>query len=798
MRSALMSVTAARCRGGERGEMKTPKELEEAVQSYQNGDRGSFDRIYELSYRYLYTCISRVVKNEDAAMDMLQETYLEISRSIGQLNRTEDFLSWAAMIGNRKCFAYLKKTNRMVLVGTDGEEEEADYFESIADDESFIPESILQDREKQRLMREIIDGLSDMQRLCVIGYYYNEEKQEQIAEELGIPVNTVKSHLNRAKANIKKGVLELEEKKGTRIYSLAPFMLLFLRREMEDCVFKPMPKGLRARLEADASETLPGGDGAKNGGMQAGQSMQGGQISGGSLLGRLAGASLKVKIAAGVIAACGTIAVAGAVAGSQSHPENEEAAYEESLAETGQQMGAQMDENASGSGSDTADTANTASGSSVQTEEGQTETAAVEEEERTEYGQLAISGQYDTIRNARDGLAIVCKDEKWGLVSYDNEVLVPLEYTYACNMLNDDGQTFFGNDGDYRVFDREGNEIFRTEHKIEAVSEGVVLWEEADMDAYLNAYGYVRLDGTVLYEPAVEQIYDQSGAVGFNEGYAICTDYESEQRLSADGERFPIFDARYERLYAEEMEPAADTTTQSSADGAAFDLAHPIGCVYRGYYVSLGMPFEDVYGNVYVHDAQGTQEYVLKIRDLAEYAGYSWDDPELRWVVWGFQTNGVLCQSYETTLCISLEDGSRKQYFLIDTTKQDMIEDEYGYREPVISDASILATGEFIGISESKYWLIQKDGQWGFIDHSGTVQGMFDDACRFSNGAAMVIEDGYASFIDENMEMYGERIPAQSVTTYGDVFVVTTPDGEQLCFESSTPPTYPSLQEGGK
>ena len=120
-------------------------------------------------------------------MDMLQETYLEISRSIGQLNRTEDFLSWAAMIGNRKCFAYLKKTNRMVLVGTDGEEEEADYFESIADDESFIPESILQDREKQRLMREIIDGLSDMQRLCVIGYYYNEEKQEQIAEELGIP-----------------------------------------------------------------------------------------------------------------------------------------------------------------------------------------------------------------------------------------------------------------------------------------------------------------------------------------------------------------------------------------------------------------------------------------------------------------------------------------------------------------------------------------------------------------------------------------------------------------------------------
>ena len=156
--------------GEGRDEMKTPKELEEAVRGYQNGDRESFNRIYELSYRYLYTCVSRVVRDEEAAMDMIQETYLEISRNIGQLNQTEDFLSWAAMIGNRKCFAYLKKKNRTVLIGAGEGEEESDYFENIADDECFIPETILQDQEKQRLLREIIDGLSDMQRVCGIGY----------------------------------------------------------------------------------------------------------------------------------------------------------------------------------------------------------------------------------------------------------------------------------------------------------------------------------------------------------------------------------------------------------------------------------------------------------------------------------------------------------------------------------------------------------------------------------------------------------------------------------------------------
>ena len=64
------------------GRMKTSAELKTSVIDYQHGDREAFSDIYELSYRYLHTCVIHVVKNEDAAMDMLQETYLEISKSI--------------------------------------------------------------------------------------------------------------------------------------------------------------------------------------------------------------------------------------------------------------------------------------------------------------------------------------------------------------------------------------------------------------------------------------------------------------------------------------------------------------------------------------------------------------------------------------------------------------------------------------------------------------------------------------------------------------------------------------------
>ncbi|MCR4754196.1 MAG: sigma-70 family RNA polymerase sigma factor [Lachnospiraceae bacterium] len=212
--------------------MKTPENIIDKIKRYRSGDGAAFGGIYEESYRYLHTCVIHIVKDEDIAQDMLQETYIEIYKNLGQLKNPSDFLSWAATIANHKCFAYLKKNKELLVYEqTDEEGNEADYFGSIADDEDFIPENIFDNKEKIRLIRGIIDELSDVQRACVIGFYYNEQKQDEIAAELGIPVNTVKSHLNRAKAKIKDSVGTVEKKQGVKLYSIAPFMLLLFGYE---------------------------------------------------------------------------------------------------------------------------------------------------------------------------------------------------------------------------------------------------------------------------------------------------------------------------------------------------------------------------------------------------------------------------------------------------------------------------------------------------------------------------------------------------------------------------------------
>ena len=168
----------------------------------------------------------------DIISDIMQETYVEISRSITQLENDARFLQWAGMIATRKCYAYLKKNKRYVLLN-----EEDDTFDTLSDSDEIIPETVMQDREKQRLLREIIDNsLTEMQKLCIIAYYFQEQKQSEIASELGIPENTVKTNLSRAKQKIKDGVLELEKKNGTRLYSVAPFLLLLFKEEVDAAV----------------------------------------------------------------------------------------------------------------------------------------------------------------------------------------------------------------------------------------------------------------------------------------------------------------------------------------------------------------------------------------------------------------------------------------------------------------------------------------------------------------------------------------------------------------------------------
>ena len=715
--------------------MKTPKELEEVVRKYQNGEKECFDRLYELSYPYLYTCMIHVVKDEETVVDMLQETYLEISRSITQLKNAEDFLSWSSTIGNRKCYAYLKK-QKDVLLRLDSEEEGQDFFESIPDDEAFIPETILQDQEKQRLMREIIDGLSDMQRLCIIGFYYREQSLEEIAEELEIPINTVKSHLNRAKAKIKEAVIVLDQEKGTRLYSIAPFMLLFLAKELEVCEAASVPEQLQKEIKEQGLKNSVG-----NGAKEA--------------VKEIVKTGIRNKLLIGVILAAvvfgGAAAFIHYVNPSQSG--SVETNAERAAAETEAVVESVLQTNRE-------------TGSEIETETNvltQNETEA--ESQTTEESQDTVLAfdlsEYESFGNASGGVIPIKKDGLWGAVNYEKEEIVPCIYPGYWKMPNNAGYFVLtdnvGEETVYLLFAPDGTKVYEGTDEVVASGNFYTVRQSASFeygDRSEGTVNYYDYDGNLVlsttYLDAYATLLPVSGAY---EGKTSVRhqSYKSEQgdiqmeegMLYADGT--VVWDSE---IYQEEQWDEGITTI----------FQYPIGTPNHGTIIGNNRGLESGAISVYTQDHQ--QVFWFDISSMS-YDGNRFVrdyNDEYDWK--RFIYDGAWAANYGTKMVWVMNDKN----ILVDLSLADG-SDEYGY-----IDADIIqAVYDDIVLDMNAYWLVKKGERWGYIDHEGHEMAMYDDATVFSDGYALVIESGEAYLINERFEKVEECGAAVRVTSFGEL-----------------------------
>ena len=227
------------------------KKLYNAIEGYKAGNKEKFNDIYELSNKYIYTCISKSINDVDAIQDIMQETYIAISNNLNKLESVEAFRVWSGKIATNKAFKYYKK-NKEILLDADNQY----IFNEIEEDnEHFLPGNIMDNKEAQKLVREIINALPLIQKNTIMNYYFNEMKVEEIAKEFEIPVGTVKTNLYQSRKKIKVGIEGLEKKNGIKLYSLspAPILLFLFMQEVEEAI---VPKAISKAVITAVSEEL--------------------------------------------------------------------------------------------------------------------------------------------------------------------------------------------------------------------------------------------------------------------------------------------------------------------------------------------------------------------------------------------------------------------------------------------------------------------------------------------------------------------------------------------------------------
>ena len=211
--------------------MKTERSMTELVAAIRGGDQDAFTELYERTSQEVYRTARAVLRNEDEALDVQQDTFVYAFRHLDQLSEPEKVRSWLRSIAVNRAKTLLRRNTPVLF--TELENDEGEGLPEQADlSLDASPELSLERKETAELVNEILGELSDGQRAAVAMYYYEQMSVNEIAESLGVNVSTVGTQLFRGRKKIEEAVRALE-KKGVKLYGLSPvgFLVALMKRQ---------------------------------------------------------------------------------------------------------------------------------------------------------------------------------------------------------------------------------------------------------------------------------------------------------------------------------------------------------------------------------------------------------------------------------------------------------------------------------------------------------------------------------------------------------------------------------------
>jgi RNA polymerase sigma-70 factor (ECF subfamily) len=178
------------------------------IQKAKMGDEKSFESLILGCQSKAYNIAIRYLKNEEDAMDALQESFIKIFRHLKSFKEDSRFDTWVYRIVVNTCNDILRKNSTRKT--TDSIFRSEDDKETVIEipDSSGSPEEVFDKKEKSEFIVACMDKLSQDQREIIIlrdiqGFSYDE-----ISEILKCSVGTVKSRINRSRLKLREIMME--------------------------------------------------------------------------------------------------------------------------------------------------------------------------------------------------------------------------------------------------------------------------------------------------------------------------------------------------------------------------------------------------------------------------------------------------------------------------------------------------------------------------------------------------------------------------------------------------------------
>lgn len=179
------------------------------MKQYQKGDLSVFAQLFQRYKNGVYNYIYRYVGNKEESEEVFQEVFIKFHRAAPMWQPTAKFSTWLYTIVRNLCIdTHRKKRLRhhLSLDDHEGGENSRPLYEVIASEEPS-PDAKSSDLEIGRVLETALQQINKDQREVFLMREKAGLKFEEIAQVIGVSVNTVKSRMRYALENLKK-VLE--------------------------------------------------------------------------------------------------------------------------------------------------------------------------------------------------------------------------------------------------------------------------------------------------------------------------------------------------------------------------------------------------------------------------------------------------------------------------------------------------------------------------------------------------------------------------------------------------------------
>jgi len=166
------------------------------ISRIRQGDLLALGVLYERHKKQMYRVALAITRDPNAAEDILQEGFLRLYGSVDRFDETRPLAPWLYRVTVNLSYNWVTRRGRW-LVPMEG------AMERLRAGPKSSPETVVEQNELQRIVREALNALGFEHRVVLVLFYLGEFSLKEIAHILNLPEGTVKSRLHYGRKRLR-------------------------------------------------------------------------------------------------------------------------------------------------------------------------------------------------------------------------------------------------------------------------------------------------------------------------------------------------------------------------------------------------------------------------------------------------------------------------------------------------------------------------------------------------------------------------------------------------------------------